>query len=180
MTMQANGQRSAEVVPATGATEVLIQAITAKMAGQISDTQFNAILTGVGAVPPPRQPLEGEYVDAIATPVTGPSGSHATAPRSRWQLLYAWLSGRPVIGTGLVIVALTVVGLLAYAVMTGLEATWRAFQQHSVAVGVWTVIGLIVVLVYKALSVQGRCADADLASARRPVVIHGGPRGDES
>jgi hypothetical protein len=175
MTTSINGQKSAELVSAADVTEILSQAITAKMNGHIDDAQFNGILSGVGIVPSARR--SDEYIEATAVPISSPRGDYTP---TRWQLLGTWLRQRPVVGTSLVTLTLTALGIAAWAMTALVQVAWAWLGLHIVSVGVTIFIGAVVVLIHKTLTLKNKRADIDMVHARRPVVIRERQRGDES
>ena len=75
---------------------------------------------------------------------------------SRTQVVYAWLSARPVVGTLLVGLALALAGITAWALAAATQAFWTWLNLHVVSVGITVFIVMVMVLIFKALTVQSR------------------------
>jgi hypothetical protein len=146
-------------------SQVLYDAITAKINGDLTDEQFELVIAAAQAIPGQR----AQYVEARLLPDETAS---ALVNYSRVQLVYAWLATRPLVGTFLIVLAIALAGITGWALTAAVQAFWAWLGLHIICVGVTVFIAMVMVLIFKSLTVQGRRASADLYQAKAARYQH--------
>lgn len=135
---------------------VFLEAISAKVAGHLTEEEFKLVVTG--AQTSSVRQLEARLLPSSDTPIS--------MTQYRVQTLWRWLTGRPIVGTLLIVLLLSVVGIMSWGLTAAVQTFYAWLGLHIVSVGVTVFIVMVMVLIFKALTVQSRRANADMWSAR--------------
>jgi hypothetical protein len=147
--------------------KVFLDAIAAKVAGQLTEEEFKLVVAGAQAIPTQRA---SQYVEAHLVPE-----ALTDTRQSKAQLIYAWLTTRPLVGTFLVALTIAIGAVIGWGLTAAAQAFWAWLGLHIISVGVTVFIAMVMVLIFKSLTVQGRRASADLYQAKAARYQHQAP-----
>lgn len=139
-------------------SQVFLEAIAAKVAGHLTEEEFKLVVAGAQTTSV-RQ-LEARLLPSPSSDVS------ISMTQFRAQVLWRWLTVRPIVGTLLIVLLLSVIGIMSWGLTAAVQTFYAWLGLHIVSVGVTVFIVMVMVLIFKALTVQSRRANADMWSAR--------------